>query len=141
MDHPVQSNPGVGQGFRLPCNYSLAEKGWCDRFLSVCHWLSEQSSPLLLLWNGLVAMDALDGCRSRLFRRILPCSKARNKSLHTLRGIRSVVMLCTQWCIFLSQEVREISRFFVAPATRVRNRPPRGISRAKFEFLLINLRH
>ena len=31
----------------------------------------------------------------------------------------------TQWCIFLSQEVREISRFFVAPPTRVRPRPPR----------------
>ena len=47
----------------------------------------------------------------------------------------------TQWCIFLSQKVREISRFFVAPPTRVRPRPPRNISRAKFKFLLINLHH
>ena len=48
---------------------------------------------------------------------------------------------CTQWCRFLSQEVREISRIFVAPPTRVRPRPPRDISRAKFKFLLINLHH
>ena len=47
----------------------------------------------------------------------------------------------TQWCRFLSQEVSEISRFFVAPPTRVRPRPPRDISRAKFKFLLINLQH
>ena len=47
----------------------------------------------------------------------------------------------TQWCRFLSQEVREISRFFVAPPMRVRPRPPRDISRTKFKFLLINLHH
>ena len=47
----------------------------------------------------------------------------------------------TQWCRFLSQEVREISCFFVAPPTRVRPRLPSDISCAKFEFLLINLHH
>ena len=47
----------------------------------------------------------------------------------------------TQWCRFLSQEVREISRFFVAPPTQVRPRPPRDISRAKFKLFLINLHH
>ena len=54
----------------------------------------------------------------------------------TFEDVRS-----TQWCIFLSQEVSEISRFFIAPPTRVRPRPPRDISPAKFKFLLINLHH
>ena len=61
----------------------------------------------------------------------------------TLWGIRSVGMFCkailicsigcwadvaaTQWCRFLSQEVREISCIFVALPTQVRPRPPESV--------------
>ena len=70
-----------------------------------------------------------------------PCSQKQSGGGITQPRNRTFDEPCTQWCIFLSQEVREISRFFVAPPMRVRPRPPRGISSARFEFLLINLHH
>ena len=76
--------------------------------------------------------------RGPLFQRVL-LHETQRKPLDS-ESVGNTTRI-TQWCRFLSQEVREISRFFVAPPTRVRPCPPRDISRAKFKFLLINLHH
>ena len=47
---------------------------------------------------------------------------------------------CTQWCRFLSQDISEISRFFVAPPTRVRPRPPREIQIFTHKFTPLSCR-
>ena len=83
----------------------------------------------------------MDGVEGRVQLQIFSEVGKDSQSYELSHCFTHVQYPTTQWCIFLSDEVREISRFSVAPPTRVRPRPPRSISCARFEFVLINLHH